>query len=209
MSKVPEKVLQFFSDHPWTLLIVLGVAVFITGASGQVPFVPITDRETKYATMAVGVVLGALGFAMAFRSAAKNPFGVEIRSPLTNSKVNAFEEISGKIARRLPKEHQLWLARVYHDGSIYPVQEVTVKSGEWRERIEISVYTREIAAYVIGPVGLAVIDYERQAAARHNEWLDQLKVAKDAKNRYLPPFKRQLITVLDFKKCDSIVVSQR
>jgi hypothetical protein len=216
MWEAIQKAVQQLLDDPKSLLIVLGVLVFLLGVSGRVPYVPISGHGQTIAQV-FGAVLVLFGFFLVFGTHRSKPYGVEIRYPTGIGTVKQFEDVIVDVKKRLPEEHQLWIVRIYQDDRYYPIKQVKVSR-------EIETYTekgveiggnpgesRDLGAFLFGPAGQALIAYQREAAERHNTWVnncagkcDTMKPVQDERNRYLPAFRNDTIKLLKTIPCHTV-----
>jgi hypothetical protein len=167
----------------------------ILGAAGGVTFkgwFPITEQWAQIFLSAVGLLLALAGLLFGIvqpRSA--TPYGISITSPTKGSQVSR-PNVTGTIRKNPPKHFALWILRIYPDGRYIPLRLVDLPKGAttW-EAFDCDVggdpgEPRRLGAYLVGPSAKIMFDYVREAVQRHNRWMDELKVPKDAKERYLP-----------------------
>jgi hypothetical protein len=113
----------------------------------------------------------------------------------------------------IPEGHELWLVRIYRDNRYYPLVEIKMKPGETVYRREVEIggkigEPREIGAFVVGPAGQALFDYQREAAQRHNKLVVDFNVPETREGRYLPSFKYETIAAMKTVVCQIVPVER-
>jgi hypothetical protein len=117
--------------------------------------------------------------------------------------------VIGTIRKHPPKGYALWILRIFPDGAYVPLRWVDLPTGEgtW-QALDCDIggqpgEHRRLGAYLVGPSSQIMFAYFEDAAERHNRWMDELKVPKDAKDRYLPAFGA---FTDDMIRCDTVDV---
>jgi hypothetical protein len=197
-------------EDPKSLLIVLGAIIFIVGVSGGVPYVPISQGSGQVAAVLFGLVLVGLGLSLVLGGSKSRPYGISITTPTKDMEVGASVHVEVTTRGRLPEGHQLWLVRIYDDNRYYPLVEIKPEPGETTYRRQVAIGTGEkIGAFVIGPAGQALIDYQKEAAQRHKNLVDEFKVPDSNKDRYLPSFKYETIKATKTVVCQQVPVKRK
>jgi hypothetical protein len=199
------------------LMIVLGAVFFVIGMSGGISYVPVVDRFNQIALAAFGGTLCIIGVILEILEVAgaisRRKFGIQIRSPISEAEVPAKVKVSGTVSKMIPDDRQLWLVRIYPNGRWYAMDEVRPKEGakDWTKIVDIGGSPgeeRDIAAYVIGPIGQAFIAYQRQAAEVHNRLAKMHKIPDNVDDRYLPAFEAGSLKILDMIRCDTVTLKR-
>jgi hypothetical protein len=202
-------------DSIGTLLIVIGAAMFAVGAAGGVKynsFFPIDDLIGRAALLVGGAALVLIGIFIALRSNdPRKPHGIKITHPIKDQRVDTVA-VQGSISKKLPKGFELWIVRIYpgHD-SFLPLRKVNIEDGDqtWiAPQCDVggkSGEDRALGAYLVGPATQEFFKYFKDAARVHNRWMDNLKVPKEAADRYLPNIERM---TKDMIKCDRVDVKR-
>jgi hypothetical protein len=194
MWKAVSAALQKLFESPQSLLILVGAALVGLGAAGGVTFnnwFPITQQWAQIFLSIVGLLLALLGVLLGVvKPPSATPYGISITSPTKGAHVHR-TNVTGTIRKHPPKGYALWILRIYPDGSYVPLRWVDPPTGEgsW-QALDCDIAGqpgdhRRLGAYLVGPSSQIMFDYFQDAAERHNRWMDQLNVPKDAKDRYL------------------------
>ncbi len=191
------------------LVIVIGAVMFILGSStilfekGAV----FTDFAGRVALMGVGGTAFIFGIVWAvITSKLIGKYGIKITEKKERQTKEGTElDIGGTVGRRLPKGYALWIMRVYGDNSLLPLKDVYIKPGEQKwEATKCSIGSASwMVAFLVGPVGRDFIKYFKDAASRHNKWMDDLNVDKSVPQRYLPNIEKP---TTDMIECDRIKI---
>jgi len=203
-------------EDPKSLLIFFGLVVFFIGVSGAVPYAPNPlQGPWQIATVVLGLILVGLGLFLVFGGKSKStPHGISIINPIPDATVGPTVQVVVEITGRIPEGHRLWLVRIYPwDNMYYPFVEIKMKPGEKTYKRDFDIgakigETREIGAYLFGPAGQALIDYQREAAQRHNKLLVDFNVPETRQDRYLPAFKHESIAATKTVVCQTVPVKR-
>jgi len=189
---------EFFSklpENPVSLLILLGAILVVIGAAGGITYksiLPFTAPWAQFAVGGLGFVLAMLGVLFVWGgSRSAKPYGIVITHPRPGEHVRRVN-VSGNIRKLPPEEYKLWVLRVYDDGRIAPLREVTIDKNDqtWvAPNCDVGGrpdQRRFLAAALIGKCGQTFFKYYFEAATHHNKWMDDLDVPRDTEGRYLP-----------------------
>ena len=181
-----------------TLLVVLGVALLLLGIVGGVTYnawLPIPDVMGRLAAGVTGSVICGIGLYLAMRSKSaavvQSIYGIRITYPKDGDEVEVVD-IGGTIKKPLPDGYSLRILRAYPGTErVTPVGKamVDMDKGTWlAEHCHAggkSGERRSFVAFIVGPSGVALIDYHNEAARAHGETLDQLRNA-GIEGKFLP-----------------------
>jgi hypothetical protein len=200
------------AGSPAGLLILLGAALILLAASGGVSYnnyLPIIDLWGRLALGAAGTVFALLGTILVWQSPRSvKPYGISILTPSTGDDVD-LTTVRGTIKKAIPDTHQLWVLRFYPDGEFVPLHEANIDltNQTWvAYQCAAGGSKGDIRFFVValvGPDGQSLLDYFLQASDRHNAWMDQLKVAYQAPNRFLPKISKKPKDVVE---CDRVQI---
>jgi len=193
--------------YPGLLLVIVGLAAIVV-ATGAVPYAPVQGEWQKILG-GVGGVLVVVGLIwLLVGGPGPKPYGVKIVSPPANAAVGSSVMVTGTV-RHIPRMKELWLVRIYRDQTYYPAGKVSVGRGqrEWHEQHDLF-SADTIGAFVVGQAGMALISQFKDAEKRHNRWMDDLNVLRDAKERYLPNLKMKDVEAFGITVCDTVKVTR-
>jgi hypothetical protein len=192
------------------LLIVLGAAMFVLGAAGGINYnnwLPV-DTAGRIALVGSGIPTLVVGVILALRSNdPRAPLGIKITFPVKGQSVGKID-VQGTIAKKLPKDQELWIIRMYPQGDFIPLRRVNLKPGDkdWIAKdCDVggkSGEDRTLCAFLVGPSAKEYFKYFREAASRHNAWMDKLQVPKDEPDRYLPNIKEPTGDMIECHRVD-------
>jgi hypothetical protein len=197
-------------DRTELILMVVGAGAFVLGAAKGIQYngwLPIDDLLARVALMVSGGLSFAVGVLLAIVEPT-GPHGIKITSPAQGQSVSVVK-MQGTIKRRLPKDHVLWVVRIYRSGEFLPLRqaEIHFAKGIWEAK-DCDVGgtpgdERTLAAFLVGPSTHAFFKYFKIAAARHNGWMDRQNIPKDVRDRYLPNIEEKTEETVE---CDRIDV---
>jgi hypothetical protein len=200
-------------ESPESLLIVLGAVLLALGASGGVTYnnwFPITQLWAQAFLGTAGFILVLVGsFLVRLKPKSPRPYGISITYPEKNDHVH-ITDVKGTIRKR-PTDYSLWLFRVYTDQKYTPVRQINPVEGEqtWQVKgIDVGGTpgeNRELRVYLVGRSGQAFLHYYQEASKSHNAVMDNFKVPKDSKDRWVPPI-GEPFKDLDMIECDRVPV---
>lgn len=218
MDKTWMEIAKGIVERPATLVLVLGIVILLLGLAGGVTFnsfhLPIAPGWQQVTGVLVGAAMIIYSLIALFSDGPDGRYyGIRILSPTNNTLVNITTQVTGSIRRALPTKYELWLVRIFGDGSFLPVRQVflarnsktwsvanigmgSAKSGE----------TRILAVFLIDPAAQELFRYFDAAAQRHNKWMDDLKVGVEVRDRYLPNLTQETIKKCKILECDRIEV---
>jgi hypothetical protein len=220
------EVVQTLAEDPKSLLIVVGAVAFVGGLAGGVPqYFPIPAGPPQIAIVAFGAVLAAMGayLVLGGKSGSSRPYGISITLPVDGSSEGTTFNVEGT-ARRLPAGKALWLVRIWDGDRYYPQKKVSLEKGQttWKTSIEFG-NAAKLGAFVFGEEGRELIEYEREAAGRHNGLFkayeslyglysnqveEKNRIPKDTTNQYMPAFKRSAVKALKITECHVITIKR-
>jgi hypothetical protein len=108
-------------------------------------------------------------------------FGIEFTQPTPGDRVEErCDAVRGKIMKRLPQGYSLWVVRIVADGW-YPEREARINyyDNTWEARDVFVGHPHEaqweLGAYVVGPIGAAVIEHWQRYFTEYWKILNQLR----------------------------------
>lgn len=161
------------------VLALLGIAIvlvgFFEGFNYKDFHFHVTDPLHRNGLIVFGVALLVVGTAHQFihRQPSQIPkadrYGVKIIYPRENARVNTIN-VEGTM-KELPEGYALWIFRVYSENRFYPLRECIVnKDKTWTapgcDAGGVPGDYRAFAATLVGPDGLALISFVREANQR-------------------------------------------
>lgn len=198
-----------------TILGILLVVLAIAKGVGYKNWLPIPDLYSRVVLAVFGILIIALGLYLKRTGsesvlAKASDYDVKIISPRTGDKVRTCD-VRGTIKRSLPRDHRLWVFRVYNDGRVWPLRECRISSSgdEWEAKgCDIGGVTRDhnkaFSVNLVGPDGLALITYMYRAMAKHNQVRAELERhgLATAETPYAPTLKTQTRDILECSRVD-------
>ncbi len=179
------------------LFFVAGIAVVILAAANGIAYKGIfqfKDTSGRVFAAVFGVALIVIGFVTdRFSGSGSRPsakeYAIEITHPQPGDTAAKFD-MRGKIARKLPPGYDLWVFRMYTNGRFWPVRKCTVyeNDGEWEAvncDLGVSSGKKDLAVYLVGTDGAALIQYVYASSSNLNAVRDQLSAQIDVD--FIPP----------------------
>src|SRR6185436_10791758 len=80
-----KKAIELILERIGLVLLIAGIGLVVVGGSGNVPYVPIHQREAQIALAVFGVVLAAVGIWLEIRGSGVKPLGIEILTPINGA----------------------------------------------------------------------------------------------------------------------------
>lgn len=199
------------------LLIVLGGFLIVLGVAGGITYggwLPIAGVGWRVGAVGVGLLIIGLGFYP--RREPPTPhgssFGIKIEYPQPGDRVDVLD-VRGTLKKAPPAGYALKIFRVYPGSdSFVPIGggRMSVTAGTW-EAYQCDIGgkpgdRRFVAAYLVGPSGMALLDYHAKAVAVHRTTLEQLKNVQGAQEAHLPPIERR---TQDMIECHRVQVIRK
>jgi len=179
-----EKILDFAAKNSPLLLIIIGLAIFIIGAAGTLPYTPLQVKESgwRIALAVMGAIVVGFGALLFFRernnkesSLRADEYGLEIQSHEHRDLIDYEVVVSGTYKVK-PPDGSVVLLEMNPDSRHYWFKDfATFDEGRkrWRAKGRIgapSGETRELIVAVIGKNGKALRDYYFKVGRRTNQW---------------------------------------
>ena len=192
MSKLPD----IFD----IVLAILGIAIALLGFLQGVTYkdfkIPVTDPSYRIGLIVFGVVLLTVGAVHRFTNRPKSEipkadaYGVKIIYPKQNARLKTVK-IEGTIEKDLPEGYALWILRLYNEKRFYPLRECTViKDKTWSapdcDAGGFAGDYRAFAATLVGPDGMALISFVKEANQRFGPIRKELMDKANKVVPYLP-----------------------
>ncbi len=203
-------------DTPASLIILLGFLILAFGLSGGIEYKDVKIVESGVSQI-IGITFGIVVFVIGIvlvilKPYSPRPYGITIRSPVRDQEVSGRIRVEGKIRRPPPAKYQLWLFRIYNRGEFLPMRQVNLAKGEEDWSVADFVVGgpgggyREIGAFLVCPAGQPLFTYFWLAADRHNRWMDQFKVDRNERDRYLPNLNLNITEKVEMIDCHRVSV---
>ena len=205
-----------FGERAHTML-ALTVILLGLGLVGQTKWFPLIPDEFRWLAIGLGMIsfLVTIVFFVVDGHGKKNKYGVEIFVPTKGAFVDQTIDIQGRMGPRpLPAGKELWLLRIYPNRSEFePMTRVHPdRDGSWTASGNLGGASKDkriIGAYVIDESTRLLFDYRDQVHREHNKWMDDLKVGKDVKDRYLKPIRADVTKQTNMEKCVEVEVKRK
>jgi hypothetical protein len=192
MKKTIVEAISKLVEAPESLLIILGAVLIALGASGGVTYnnwFPILQPWAQALLAAAGFIFVLVGsFLVRLKPKSARPYGISIAHPKPNTAVDV-TDVDGTIRKR-PNDYSLWIFRLYDNGRYTPMRKIEPVPGEekWEVKgIDIGGKPgdhRQLAVYLVGPSGEALIHYHLEAVKSHNDIIDKFDMRIEALNNY-------------------------
>ena len=181
-----------------TLLVVLGIALLVLGLAGGIAYnswLPIPDPVGRIGAAIAGIAIFGVGLFL-FRSSKPtgvivSTYGIRINYPKDGDEIETVD-VTGTIKKALPDGYSLRIFRVYPGSDrMTPIGKasIDIEKGTWlADHCHAGGKPgdrRSFAAFLVGPSGLALIEYHNEAGQVHRKTLDQLRNAS-IDGDYLP-----------------------
>lgn len=187
-----KEIVSKLIDKVPVLVLLLGVSFVVLGLSKGAKYVPIVETPARVVSGVFGVCLCVTGLWL-LRTQNILPkadaYGIKIQAPAEGDIVHIVD-VSGTIKKtRLPTDYTLEVFRLYSADAFIPVGRAYIdKENKTWKASQCDVggtpkQKREIAAFLVGPAGTALIEYQKMVTKAHRIALDQLTdCGKQARN---------------------------
>ena len=198
------------------VLTILGIALVVLGIAkgvGYRSWLPVTDLSSRLALGVFGILVIALGLYLKGSGSESalpkaSDYDVKILSPRSGDKVRD-PHVRGTIKKAIPRDYSLWVFRVYSDAGIWPLRECRINptGDEWEANsCDIGGVTGDRRAFsvnLVGPDGLALIEYMYEAMERHNQVRAELEKNGLGTNApYSPTLRKKTRDMLECSRVD-------
>lgn len=198
------------------LLIVAGLALFLLGAAGGIsPWIPVKDnmgREFLGGGGILCVIIGILMLGNASKSSLKvSKYGLKITQPIDNDRFDRVVIVRGTFKHMPPKGYEVRLLRIYPKSQEYrPMQRVTLNPSQktWEAaNCDLGTAKRDevriIGLYLVGPSGIMLFDYFREAENVHRRTRSELEKLGGTETDFLPLLAAAMKTT-DMYECQHV-----
>src|SRR5260221_6251510 len=189
-------------DSVPSLLIFFGVVVLLLGLAGGVTYhqwLPLPEPSARIAAGIAGAILISAGVWRSQTASfggsllRASAFGITITEPRNGESVSK-PDVRGKIKKALPQGYSLRVFRIYPgpEERLTPLAQASVDmENEVWEAPSCDIggnvgEQRGIGVYLVGPAGLALLDYVREATKVHNATMDEPIPATPRQRTWLP-----------------------